>query len=198
MLNRNIVETLLYVVAFIIAVVCHEYAHAYSAYKLGDPSAKNAGRLTLNPLAHVDPIGLIFMIVFKFGWAKGVPVNPNNFRHYRRDNFIVSFAGIFTNLFISVLAAVIFRFTPMDAYYLNNFLFILAAVNIMLAIFNLVPIPPLDGSKMLMSFLPYKVISYLNKYEFIFYFLLIILAATNKLQTIIWTPILFIMKYLFY
>lgn len=198
MLNRDIKESIIYALAFIIAVVCHEYAHAYSAYKLGDPSAKNAGRLTLNPLAHVDPLGLLSMIVFKFGWAKGVPVNPNNFRNYRRDNFLVSFAGIFTNMLISILAAIIFRFTPNNTYYLNNFLFILAAVNIMLGIFNLVPIPPLDGSKMLMSFLPYKIVNYMYKYEFVFYILLIILVASGKLQTVIWRPIMFIMKYLFY
>lgn len=198
MLSREVEDKVIYTLAFIIAVVFHEFAHAYSAYKLGDPSAKNAGRLTLNPLAHIDPMGLVFMIVFKFGWAKGVPVNPNNFKNYRKDNFIVSFAGIFTNLFISLLAATIFKFTPMDAYYLNNFLFVLAAVNIMLGIFNLVPIPPLDGSKMLMSFLPYKIINYLYKYEFIFYIVLFILVISGKLQTVIWSPIMFIMKYLFY
>lgn len=197
MFNIN-AETLIYVLAFIIAVVCHEFAHAYSAYKLGDPSAKNAGRMTLNPLAHVDLIGLAVMILFKFGWAKGVPVNPNNFKNFRRDNFIVSFAGIFTNLLISVLAALIFRLTPVDAYYLNIFLFILAAVNIMLGIFNLLPIPPLDGSKMLMSFLPYKIIQYLNKYEFVFYILLVILILTEKLQLIIWGPIMFIVNKLFF
>lgn len=194
---HNYLESIIYALAFIIAVVCHEYAHGYAALKLGDPTAKYAGRLTLNPLAHVDPIGLLCMVIFRFGWAKGVPVNPNNFKNYRRDNFVVASAGILTNLAISVISAIIFKFTPFNASLINNFLFILAAVNIMLAIFNLIPLPPLDGSKMLMSFLPYRQISFLYKYEKAFYIVLVALILSDKIDLIIWKPIMFMLGLLF-
>lgn len=195
----NFLETILYIIAFIIAVVCHEFAHGYAALSQGDPTAKNAGRLTLNPLAHVDPIGLIAMLIFRIGWAKGVPVNPYNFRDRRKSTLIVSSAGILTNLFIAIIASIILRLiTSLNPsynsfiHYLVYFLFILMWVNVMLGVFNLMPFPPLDGSKILASILPLPVERFIYQNERYLYFILIILIFTGTLSRIIMPIINFI------
>lgn len=197
-MNRNPVETAIYVISFLIAVVFHEYAHGYAAYKLGDPTAKRAGRLTLNPLAHVDPVGLLAMLVFRIGWAKGVPINPVYFEHRKRDTMIVSIAGILTNFFIAIIASIIFRFAFIQNSYLYQFLFILAYVNVMLGVFNLMPFPPLDGSKILFSLLPNKIEYFFMKYERYFYIILMILIFTNRISIIIWPIVTKIVEVLFF
>lgn len=183
---ENVIETIIYILAFIIAVVCHEYAHGYSAYKLGDPTAKYAGRLTFNPIAHIDPLGLIIMILFRFGWAKGVPINPNYFKNRKKDTIIVSAAGIITNLLIAFIASVIFRIFNNINTTFSFFLLILSYVNIMLAVFNLMPFPPLDGSKILFSLLPSKIERFFLRNEKYFYFILLGLILTNTVGRIIW------------
>ena len=147
-------DILIYAIAFIIAVVFHEYAHGYAAYKLGDNTAKDMGRLTLNPIKHIDPIGLISMVIFRVGWAKGVPVNSFYFKNRKRDMLIVSSAGIITNIGIAIIAAMLFKLLPIWNEILFTFLVYLVLANIMLAIFNLLPFPPLDGSKIVASILP--------------------------------------------
>ncbi|NLW42340.1 MAG: site-2 protease family protein [Tissierellia bacterium] len=197
-MNKNPIETAIYVISFIIAVVFHEYAHGYAAYKLGDPTAKHAGRLTLNPLAHVDPVGLLAMLIFRIGWAKGVPINPLYFKKRKRDTIIVSIAGIVTNFLIAIIASILFRLTIIPNSYFYQFLFILAYVNIMLGVFNLLPFPPLDGSKILFSLLPNKIEYFFTKNERYFYLILMILIFTNRISSIIWPIVTKIVEVLFF
>ncbi len=183
------IDTILYAVAFIIAVVVHEYAHGYSAYKLGDNTAKIMGRLTLNPLKHIDPIGLVSMVVFRVGWAKGVPVNPMNFKNRKMDMLIVASAGIVTNIVLAVISSLALKVLPIYNETFNLFLLYLVFSNLMLGIFNLLPFPPLDGSKIVFSLLPEKYERFLYQYERYFYIILVALIFTGTVSKII-NPIL--------
>ncbi|HAN09945.1 MAG TPA: site-2 protease family protein [Clostridiales bacterium] len=145
----------------------HEFSHAYAAYKLGDNTAKNMGRLTLDPVVHIDPVGFIMLILFHFGWAKPVPVNSNNFKHPKMDDNIVSLAGPASNFILAILLAGVIKLfyvlNAPDTFLVNIILQVLllgVIVNIGLGIFNLLPIPPLDGSHLLFNLLPAK---YSNK-----------------------------------
>ena len=146
--------TLLYVaVCILFSLIIHECAHGYVALKCGDPTAKMMGRLTLDPRKHLDPLGTVCMIFLRVGWAKPVPINPNNFRNYRRDYILVSFAGIAVNTLIFLIAtffAVVARknLTAQWIAYVYEFFVILAQMNLCLAVFNLLPVPPLDGFKL--------------------------------------------------
>ncbi|MCM2279585.1 MAG: site-2 protease family protein [Oligoflexia bacterium] len=164
-------------VPFIMAVVFHEYAHGFAANRWGDNTAKAAGRLTLNPVPHMDPIGTVLFpminmltgINLLFGWAKPVPINPTRFKHYRQGLFWVSLAGPGMNFLLATLSAAIFcailSWVPRD-FYLFEPLAIMAQVsvslNFALGFFNLIPLPPLDGSKIIESFLPHEMA---RKYE---------------------------------
>ncbi len=156
-------EALYRVPAILLALILHEWAHGYVAYRLGDPTAKMMGRLSLNPLHHLDPLGTILMLVAGFGWAKPVPINPNNFSHPRRDDFLVSIAGVTMNLLLFSLFITVYYllYEPMMRatlaagstntiqFYMLQFTISTAIVNLSIAIFNLLPIPPLDGSHVL-------------------------------------------------
>lgn len=144
----------------LIAMTIHEFAHAYVAHRLGDPTPRLQGRLTLNPVAHIDPMGLLMLVFFRFGWGRSVEVNPNYFRNYRKGMLWVSLAGPASNILLGFVMAVAFGLTiglvPSLA---TSILFmrILSGIliyNAYLAIFNLIPIPPLDGSKILFGLLP--------------------------------------------
>lgn len=151
-------------VAAYLAIVPHEIAHGLVALWNGDPTAKNCGRLTMNPMKHFDPIGFLMMFLMGFGYAKPVPVNPSNFRHYKRGLFAVSIAGIATNMifaFISALLLCLMQYgcnaattdSAMTAFwYFENFFYLLGIINLSLAFFNLLPIFPLDGYRMIESF----------------------------------------------
>jgi len=146
--------------AVLLALSVHEAAHAYAAFKAGDPTARNLGRMTLDLTKHIDPVGLLCLLFFGFGWAKPVPINSRNFRHYKRDNIMVSLAGIISNFILSFIAAgifvgVYFGLGFQNEIFLNLMLYIIM-INISLGIFNLLPIPPLDGSHVLGSFLKGK------------------------------------------
>ena len=182
----SMVATLL---AVLMAITFHETAHGYVAYRLGDPTAKNQGRLTLNPIAHLDLIGALMMFVFGFGWAKPVPVNPFYFEGDRtKGMMLVSVAGPLTNLIISFAAYFIYvagsGFAAIP--FLSIFLSTTVTLNIYLAVFNLIPIPPLDGSKILAGLLPkataYKFLNTVEQYGFLILMLLIFFNITDMIM----------------
>lgn len=170
----------------VIAMVIHEYSHARVAYALGDFTPKMQGRLTLNPAAHVDPIGLLMLFLVHFGWAKPVQINPMNFNNPRRDDILVSLAGPASNLIVSFVALIVLVLLAKMDFPLSEGLLVvfnlIIIYNINFAIFNMLPIPPLDGSHILRNLLPYhlsQAYEQLERYSFIF---LIIIIATPVLS----------------
>lgn len=174
----KIPELLLSVLATFIALCIHEYAHAYAAYKLGDKTAEQNGRLSLNPLKHIDPVGALFMVFFRFGWAKPVPVDPRNFKKPKRDFAIVALAGPLSNIicaFFSTLLLLVFikmlslpGISAVGGTLLYNtclFFSIFSSLSVGLGVFNLIPIPPFDGSRILNIILPAKIYFKVMKYE---------------------------------
>jgi len=176
---------ILLAVPLLYSIILHELAHGWVADKMGDPTAKWLGRLSLNPLRHLDPIGTIMLFVFGFGWAKPVPVNFNNLRDHRKGLLLVSSAGIAVNMVLAFLAFLLSRLlSPSPDGMIATLLFYLAQINIMLASFNLIPIPPLDGSKILMGFMSGKfqhLFARLEPYGFFIIIGLLYLGALNPL-----------------
>lgn len=170
--------------AALIALTAHEYCHGYAAYRLGDPTAKNMGRLTLNPIRHLDPIGALCMVLFHFGWAKPVPINPRYFKNPKKGFAIVAIAGPAINLLLSFLSAgayllafALLKNVAFESDLWFNvarngllFLWMFHSLNLGFAIFNLIPIPPLDGSRLLSVILPPKQYFGLMRYERYIYF----------------------------
>ncbi len=143
--------------SILIASTVHEYAHGLVAFKLGDPTAKAEGRLTLNPLPHIDPLGALSMIIFRFGWSKPVPINENNFDNRELGTALTALAGPVSNLLLACLLAIInLIFQPDLSSILGNFLLTFTVINLALAFFNVLPIPPLDGHKIVRAILPQK------------------------------------------
>ncbi|MGC9489757.1 MAG: site-2 protease family protein [Thermovirgaceae bacterium] len=181
------VDLLLSVPAVLWAITFHEFCHGYMAFRLGDPTAERAGRLTLNPLAHLDPIGAIMLLIFRFGWAKPVPVEPRYFKKPARDMALVSVAGAAGNFMTAAACGVIIRLIPvpfMTIPALGRFAILMILINLGLGVFNLIPVPPLDGSKLLYLVLPPKWLQgyfWLERYGF---FILIILLMTGIIQAI--------------
>lgn len=180
--------------AIIIGLTVHEWAHAFAADKLGDPTAKNLGRMTLNPFAHIDLFGFLCLLVVGFGWAKPVPVNPRNFKNYRRDDIIVSLAGIAMNLVVAFFATILFYFGVYrwnlgsnEAFY-TIFLSIVT-INLSLAVFNLLPIYPLDGShvfeSLFMRYIP-RFFMFLRQYG---QYVLIALLVSGLVSTVLGTVV---------
>lgn len=192
-----IIATLISITAFLVSISCHEFAHGYVAYKLGDKTAKASGRLTLNPVKHFDLLSVLFFLLFGFGWAKGVPVNPNNFKEKKQGMVMTSIAGPLTNVLLAFLAAVAIQFFPDSVpfggwryytlLYLYRFMWQLLSVNAMLAIFNLIPIPPLDGSKVFFSVLPDKTYYKILSYDHFMLIVLLVLVYTGVLDKLIMT-----------
>ena len=162
-----IIDMLTMLPGILIALTFHEFAHGLAAYAMGDDTAKNAGRLSLDPMKHIDPIGFIMLFIMRFGWAKPVPINENNFKHERLGLFFVSIAGITMNLILALIFQLILFFTA-DIVQLSAYVDVMRGIvwiNIMLAAFNLLPIPPLDGSKIIYTFLPRNLRFTFYKYE---------------------------------
>lgn len=167
----------------------HEFAHAYVANLLGDDTAKLEGRMTLDPMAHIDPIGIIMLILFRFGWAKPVPINPYNFKNRKKGIILVSLAGPIMNFFIAFITLLIYMTIYYQLGFMNkiieNILVNIYFINIGLGIFNLIPLPPLDGSKILTGFLPYRLEYNFFRYERYLYILLILLIFTDSINYIL-------------
>ena len=173
------IEYIFSAIVVLISLSAHELAHGYTAYKLSDPTAKYMGRLTLNPIKHIDPYGLVCMVLFRIGWAKPVPINPRNFKKPKRDTAICALAGPLTNLVIAFISTFVYvlliggfsgiEFT--NAFLFNVvkntclFVYLFAIINVSLAVFNLLPIPPFDGSRIAFSLLPDKAYFKVMRYE---------------------------------
>lgn len=176
------------------SVIAHEVAHGFVAYFFGDDTAKRYGRLTLNPASHIDPVGVIMLFLVGFGWAKPVPVNYYRLENSRLGLFCVSLAGCAANIVIAVLSIFLLQFDMLAANpVFSTILPILAKINIMLGAFNLIPVPPLDGSKILMSVLPEKAQQNLARLEPYGFFILIALLFSGLLD-----PVIMVMQNLVY
>ena len=188
----------------LLALTLHEYAHGYVAYRLGDPTARDAGRLTLNPLSHLDPIGTIAFFFIKFGWAKPVPVNPMYFKNPRQDMLWVALAGPVTNLVLAITRAVLLKAlistatvipysTMLEAILVPLYNMLVASVwiNLVLCIFNFLPIPPLDGGRILTGLLPEDLARTYASFERYGFIVILILAFSGVLGTIIFPVIRF-------
>ena len=182
-----LVSILLGVIPSLLCITLHELSHGYVAYLLGDDTAKRAGRLTLNPLKHLDPIGLLMMLVFRFGWAKPVPVNMMRFKHPKRGMAVTALAGPASNLLITVVFLFLYGFllAPLSGTQTGKVLLqgieLTAYISLGFCIFNLIIVPPLDGSKVLFSLLPDRLYLKLMRYERYGSLLLLVLVWSGLL-----------------
>ena len=200
-LNEFLFNVIIMAIPILMAVTVHEYAHGLAAFKLGDPTAKNAGRLTLNPIKHLDVVGtLVFLVTRMVGWAKPVPVDPRYFKRPRQDMIWVSAAGPAANILLAAVFGQVYRLASGDPMLPPSFLEQVAArgviINVGLALFNLLPIPPLDGSGILTGLLPLDwAIKYerLRPYGFV---ILLVLIFTNLIGKLLFPLILTLAQFL--
>ena len=189
-------SVLLALPVILLALCVHETAHGFIAKKLGDPTASSLGRLTLNPLKHIDPLGFICMLCVGFGWAKPVPINTRYFKKPRRDMALCAIAGPISNIILAFIFAILLKIfyvatasIALPSLFVYNVLMFAQILlmlgiqlNIMLAVFNLLPIPPLDGSKLLFLFLPQKWMAKIIEHERVIYFIMLILLFVGVLD----------------
>lgn len=190
----SFMELLYRIPAVFIGLSFHEFAHGLAAYYMGDNTAKDNGRLTIDPAAHIDPIGLLMLMVFRFGWAKPVPINPANFKDRKKGIILVSLAGPMINFVLATIALFIYGFVN-SRFHIQNEIFDKIIINIYfinigLGVFNLIPIPPLDGSKILAGLLPERIEYKFYKYEQYSYIILLILIFTRFIDYIL-SPMFF-------
>ncbi len=183
--------SIVFIIIFILPL--HELAHGWVAGKLGDPTAKYEGRITLNPLAHIDYMGALALLLFGFGWAKPVPVDSRNFKNPRRDVALTALAGPAANLLAALLGSFVVvamrLYAPYNGFtnFIFNAVYYYVVVNISLAVFNLLPVPPLDGSRIVSAFLPQKALSFYYRYQQIFVMILFLLMITGALSGPLYT-----------
>ena len=186
LLLKDPLAFILIAVPLLYSIIFHELAHGWVAYRMGDPTARSLGRLSLNPLKHLDPMGTIMLFVFGFGWAKPVPVDFGRLRDRRKGMIWVSAAGIITNMLLAFSALFLTRLLSLPPSSMPaELLYYLAQINIMLAAFNLIPLPPLDGSKILMGFASPNVQNFFFRIERYGLFILIALLYTGVLNPVI-------------
>ena len=208
---NNLSTIVIQVVAFLVAITIHEASHAWMAFRLGDPTAKLRGRLSLNPIAHIDLYGTVliplFLILigspFVFGWAKPVMFDVYNLKNPRKDSALIALAGPVSNLIFSILIAFVLSITNLSQNsFLGSLFFYIIAINIVLAIFNLIPIHPLDGGKIFIGLLPEKDAQeadfFLRRYGIFLLILLIfpIFGGRSPLSYILWPTVNFVLKLL--
>ncbi len=189
--QMNIFGVITYILSSLVVIFLtlpiHEFAHGFAATKLGDPTPRYQGRLTINPFAHIDYVGALCILLFGFGWAKPVGVNAYNFKSPKKDMAITAFAGPLSNIIVALIALILANLmivltNSIRFSYLLDFFWYIAQINVSLAVFNLIPIPPLDGSRILFAVLPDKYYYKLMRYERYIYLALIVLIVTGALD----------------
>ncbi|MBE6632189.1 MAG: site-2 protease family protein [Ruminococcaceae bacterium] len=206
-LRMTIIAALLTLPTVLIALTVHEFAHGWMSNKLGDPTAKERGRLTLNPLAHLDPMGAVCMILFGFGWARPVPINSRYYKKPKAGVAVTALAGPVSNLIMALIGTLLYALTVVAIYKTGayesmgfasnlarmalNFFHIFLTLNVKLAVFNLLPIPPLDGSRLMYSVLPNKIYIKFLRYERAIYNVLVVVILASMIFNIdiIWLPL---------
>ena len=199
-INMAVLFSIISILGLIVAITIHEFSHAFVADRLGDPTARSQGRLSLNPLRHLDPLGTLMLIFAHFGWGKPVPIDPYNFKNPRRDELLTALAGPASNILLAIVLSLLFRFLFPSL--LKDILYVIIGTNIMLAVFNLLPIPPLDGSKIFLNLLPLEKSqeweNSLSRYGPVLLLLLVFLPVNgSNIISLIISPIInFLMNFL--
>lgn len=194
--RQEILSLLISIPGLLLAITVHEFSHGWAAYLMGDNTARYSGRLSLNPMHHLDLVGALCMLFFRFGWAKPVPINPQNFKNHRLGVIVVSLAGPVSNFLLGFISCILYYImvivvhsTAIWAEFVSQILLYSVFMNVGLMIFNLIPVPPLDGSKILLEFLPYKMKYKIYQYERYFSLILLIMVYAGTM-----TPVLSILQ----
>lgn len=177
----TLLALLIFTGIILISISIHEFAHAKTADILGDPTPRLAGRLTLNPMAHLDPFGFLMLLIIRIGWAKPVPINPYNFKNPERGMMMTGLAGPISNFLLAWILAILFKFVPMNDYLWVQVMTSAIWVNLALMIFNLLPIPPLDGSRIFTQYMPAEWQVTLDRYGFMILIGILIFPPTQEL-----------------
>ena len=188
------------IIIILFSITVHEYSHGKVAELFGDPTPRASGRLTLNPLSHIDPVGFLMLVIVRFGWAKPIPINPNYFKDPEKDMAIVGLAGPASNFFLAFLVSLLFKYEPAlrlmasgdSGTVLLSLLQFALFINIALGLFNLLPIPPLDGSRLLRAVLPYEGARFLDSIEPYGFFILIFILIMPGISDIFIEAVRFI------